>query len=161
MGPPAAPGPLLPYMLDADTTLRDEGCALSQPAAFVAFRRRWRPLALSGSMLQYGSSCSLSVTAVSAPRSISGSRPCAISTRGRRSHLLRPQALGKPEFVNAVKNRTDEHESQTVKDLTVNDLGNVVDTVFSTITDAVSDGEDVTITGFGKFERRYSSSNAN
>ena len=112
---------------------------------------------MCGSMLQYGSGCSLSASAVNTPRSVSVSRPCAISSRARRSRILRPHALGKPEFVNAVKNRTDEQGSQKVKDLTVNDVGDVVDSVFSTITDAVSDGEDVTITGFGKFERRYSS----
>ena len=63
-----------------------------------------------------------------------------------------PQALNKTEFVAAVKESIKPTAAVTA--LSNPDFERIVFGVFDTITDRVANGETITITGFGKFERR-------
>lgn len=64
-----------------------------------------------------------------------------------------PQALNKTEFVTAVKESIKPTPAMSA--LSNPDFEKIVFGVFDTITERVAAGETITITGFGKFERRY------
>lgn len=78
-------------------------------------------------------------------------RPCFRAQR--LSTLTVPQALNKTEFVAAVKDNIES--TPAIQSLSNPDFDKIVSGVFDTIQDTVADGESITITGFGKFERRY------
>lgn len=78
-------------------------------------------------------------------------KPCLRAQR--LSTLTVPQALNKTEFTAAVKDNIES--TPAIQSLTNSDFDKIVSGVFDTITDTVADGESITITGFGKFERRY------
>ena len=71
----------------------------------------------------------------------------------RISTLTVPHALNKTEFVAAVKDNIES--TPAIQSLSNPDFEKIVSGVFDTIQDTVADGESITITGFGKFERRY------
>ena len=78
-------------------------------------------------------------------------KPCFRAQR--LSTLTVPQALNKTEFVAAVKDNIES--TPAIQSLSNPDFDKIVSGVFDTIQDTVADGESITITGFGKFERRY------
>ena len=84
------------------------------------------------------------------PRALLLKKPCFRASR--LSTRIVPQALNKTEFIAAVRDSIES--TPGIESLTNPDFDKIVSGVFDTIQDTVADGESITITGFGKFERR-------
>lgn len=94
---------------------------------------------------------SLSSVLAQPPRALLLKKPCLRANRLSTRKV--PQALNKTEFVAAVRDSIES--TPGIESLTNPDFDKIISGVFDTIQDTVADGESITITGFGKFERRY------
>lgn len=64
------------------------------------------------------------------------------------------QAVNRAEFVKLVQQKTEVSQSRRIKEMSPQEVEEVVKAMFDTVVDTVAKGDTVTITGFGKFERR-------
>jgi nucleoid DNA-binding protein len=64
------------------------------------------------------------------------------------------QAVNRAEFVKLVQQKTEVSQSRRISEMSPQEVEEVVKAMFDTVVDTVAKGDTVTITGFGKFERR-------
>ena len=112
--------------------------AVQHHLTYTWLRSNYLPMAVLSSML------------AQPPRALLLKKPCLRASR--LSTRIVPQALNKTEFVAAVRDSIES--TPGIESLTNPDFDKIVSGVFDTIQDTVADGESITITGFGKFERR-------
>jgi len=105
------------------------------------------------SMLQHQRpACQGSVSA-GPSRQLLLTRPC-IRPRCRRAAAVAAQAVNRAEFVKLVQQKTEVSQSRRISEMSPQEVEEVVKAMFDTVVDTVAKGDTVTITGFGKFERR-------
>ncbi len=78
--------------------------------------------------------------------------PC-IRPRSRRAAVA-AQALNRADFVKLVQQKTEASKSGRIKEMSLQEVEELVKVTLDTIVDTVAKGDTITITGFGKFERR-------
>ena len=106
-----------------------------------------------GSMLQHQRpACQGSVSA-GPSRQLLLTRPC-IRPRSRRAAAVAAQALNRADFVKLVQQKTEASKSGRIKEMSLQEVEELVKVTLDTIVDTVAKGDTITITGFGKFERR-------
>lgn len=105
------------------------------------------------SMLQHQRpACQGSVSA-GPSRQLLLTRPCT-RPRSRRAAAVAGQAINRAEFSKLVQQKTEASQSGRIKEMSSKEVDEVVKATFDTVVDSVAKGDTVTITGFGKFERR-------
>ncbi len=106
-----------------------------------------------GSMLQHQRpACQGSVSA-GPSRQLLLSRPC-IRPRSCRAATVAAQAVNRAEFVRLVQQKTEASQRGRIKELNLQEVEEVVKATLDTVVDTVAKGDSITLTGFGKFERR-------
>ena len=101
------------------------------------------------SMLQHQSpACQGSVSA-GPNRQLLLTRP-----RSPRAVAVAAQAFNRADFVKLVQQKTEASKSGRIKEMNLQEVEELVKVTLDTIVDTVAKGDTVTITGFGKFERR-------
>lgn len=80
-------------------------------------------------------------------------RPCT-RPLSRRAAAVAGQAINRAEFSKLVQQKTEASQSGRIKEMSSKEVDEVVKATFDTVVDSVAKGDTVTITGFGKFERR-------
>lgn len=103
-------------------------------------------------MLQHQTAASLGSLSAGSWQQPHLTRPCR--PHCRRAAVVVAQAVNRRDLVKSVATRTAETQSQKVKDLNSSEIEEVVKALFDTIVATVAAGEDISIAGFGKFERR-------
>ncbi|DBB13565.1 TPA: hypothetical protein ACH3X3_000599 [Trebouxia sp. C0006] len=81
------------------------------------------------------------------------SRPC-IRPRSCRAATVAAQAVNRAEFVRLVQQKTEASQRGRIKELNLQEVEEVVKATLDTVVDTVARGDSITLTGFGKFERR-------
>ena len=64
------------------------------------------------------------------------------------------QAVNRAEFVKLVQQKTEASQSGRIKEMNLQEVEEVVKATLDTVVDTVAKGDSITLTGFGKFERR-------
>jgi len=64
------------------------------------------------------------------------------------------QAVNRAEFVRLVQQKTEASQRGRIKELNLQEVEEVVKATLDTVVDTVAKGDSITLTGFGKFERR-------
>ena len=80
-------------------------------------------------------------------------RPC-IRPRSPRAVAVAAQAFNRADFVKLVQQKTEASKSGRIKEMNLQEVEELVKVTLDTIVDTVAKGDTITITGFGKFERR-------
>ena len=83
-------------------------------------------------------------------------RPCT-RPRSRRAAAVAAQAqaqVNRTEFAKLVQQKTEASKSGRIKEMSSEEVEEVVKATFDTVVDTVAKGDTIAIIGFGKFERR-------